>query len=87
MKYWVLKIKEMKTIIKNNKLFLFLFGNQSMFCNNVNEDIVCYKSGFSSRVFMNFNQVVTLFRINGLKPFKNEFLRNASKFFKTNYLK
>jgi hypothetical protein len=84
MKYWVLKIKEMKTIIKNNKLFLFLFGNQLMFCKNFTEDTVYYKSGFSSRVFMNVNQILTLFRINGLKPIKNEFLRNVSEFFKTN---
>lgn len=46
----------MKSVLKNIILFLFLFGNQTTYCQSVSEDTVYYKSGFSSRVFINVNQ-------------------------------
>jgi len=56
MKFWVLRIKVMKTIIKNITLIVFLFGAQNTYCQNVGADTVYYRSGFSSRVFINVNQ-------------------------------
>ncbi|MBT8381232.1 MAG: phosphate/phosphite/phosphonate ABC transporter substrate-binding protein, partial [Ignavibacteria bacterium] len=46
----------MKTIIKIIILILFLFSAQTTLCQTVTADTVHYRSGFSSRVFINVNQ-------------------------------